>query len=257
MEPGARFYPLLYLLSRVHGARDLGSGIELKNHLLGQHSALEVHHIFPKALLYRNGYSRPEVNALGNFTFLTLDTNRALGGRSPAEYLATAEKHNPGVLGSNWIPADPGLWQVEQYVEFLAARRELLAEAANDVLDDLWGGRIGEPAGHSPLEHGAVQVSDGDEETEQLAKVQEWVRERGLVAGIEAFALLELDGTRQEAVLDLAWPDGLRYGEERIALLLNEPAATQEAAGRHGYRFFTSVDELMSYVEREVVAAVA
>jgi len=136
---GARFYPLLYLLSRVHGARDLGSGIELKNHLLGQHSALEVHHIFPKALLYRNGYSRPEVNALGNFTFLTLDTNRALGGRSPAEYLATAEKHNPGVLGSNWIPADPGLRQVEQYVEFLAARRELLAEAANGVLDDLWG----------------------------------------------------------------------------------------------------------------------
>ena len=33
--------------------------------------------------------------------------------------------------GFRWIPDDPALWQVERYPDFLAARRELLASAAN------------------------------------------------------------------------------------------------------------------------------
>jgi hypothetical protein len=45
---GSRFYPLLYLLTRVGGARDLGSGLPLKAQLLGHLSALQVHHIFPR-----------------------------------------------------------------------------------------------------------------------------------------------------------------------------------------------------------------
>ena len=32
---GARFYPLLYMLTRVHQAQDWDSGIELSKHLLG------------------------------------------------------------------------------------------------------------------------------------------------------------------------------------------------------------------------------
>src|SRR5205085_3829903 len=84
---GARFYPLLYMLTRVYHAQDWDTGIELSNSLLGNMSRLEVHHIFPKALLYRNDYSRPDVNALANFTFLTRETNLLVSDRDPAEYL--------------------------------------------------------------------------------------------------------------------------------------------------------------------------
>ena len=45
---GARFYPLLYMMTRVGHTRDWETGVELTNHLLGRLSSLQVHHIFPK-----------------------------------------------------------------------------------------------------------------------------------------------------------------------------------------------------------------
>ena len=48
----ARFYPLLYMLSRVQGARDWGTGIKLSAQMLGAMGQLHLHHIFPKSLLY-------------------------------------------------------------------------------------------------------------------------------------------------------------------------------------------------------------
>ena len=44
---GARFYPVLYMLTRMGEARDWGTGLPLKAGLLGKMSKLEVHHIFP------------------------------------------------------------------------------------------------------------------------------------------------------------------------------------------------------------------
>lgn len=253
---GARFYPLLYMLTRVLGARDLVSGLELRQHLLGQHTSLEVHHVFPKALLYRHGFARPDVNALANFAFLTLESNRSLGDEPPASYLARCEERQPGVLDSHWIPHDPELWQVENYLGFLERRRELLATAANEFLDQLWSGERREgDVGPGVLDGGKPGVvAEMDDETVELDAMQAWIQERGLRAGIEAFALLALDGNREEAVLDLAWPDGLRYGGERLALLLNEPSDVHEVAGRHGYRFFTSTSSMRDFVEREVLA---
>ena len=67
---GNRFYPLLYMLTRVDHARDWDSDIELSNHMLGSKSRLHLHHIFPKSLLYKHGYERREVNALSQFYFL-------------------------------------------------------------------------------------------------------------------------------------------------------------------------------------------
>jgi hypothetical protein len=56
---GARFYPVLYLLTRMGESRDWGSGLPLKSNLLGKMSRLEVHHIFPKAQLYKRKFKRP------------------------------------------------------------------------------------------------------------------------------------------------------------------------------------------------------
>ncbi len=52
---------MLYLLTRVGGARDWGTGQVLSANLLGKSSTLNLHHIFLKARLYEHGYTRPEV----------------------------------------------------------------------------------------------------------------------------------------------------------------------------------------------------
>ena len=81
---GSRFYPLLYLLTRVDSARDFGSGLQLRAELLGKVTSLQVHHIFPKALLRQHGFDRGEINAIANFCFLTQATNIKIGMREPA-----------------------------------------------------------------------------------------------------------------------------------------------------------------------------
>ena len=66
-------------------ARDWGTGLPLKASLLGKMSKLEVHHVFPKAQLYKHNYQRAEVNAIGNFCFLTKDTNLNISDKLPGK----------------------------------------------------------------------------------------------------------------------------------------------------------------------------
>jgi hypothetical protein len=260
---GARFYPLLYMLTRVCHARDWGSGLELRQGMLGKQSALELHHIFPKALLYREGYSRQDANALGNFTFLTMETNGEISDANPSEYLPRYIEKNPGVIESHWIPMDPELWRVENYPAFLEARRELLAKAANEFLDELRGG-LPEPVGDADRERDALAgvpitasaSSDVDDESRVIEEVNRWVEGQGFPRGELAVELIDEGSGEVEATLDLAWPDGLQTGlSQPLALLLNEDSSVEEAAGRHGFRFFTSADRLQRYVEMDVLDA--
>ncbi|HNR56220.1 MAG TPA: DUF262 domain-containing protein, partial [Flavobacteriales bacterium] len=137
---GARFYPVLYLLTRMGEARDWGSGLTLKANLLGRMNSLEVHHIFPKAQLYKRNFSKSEVNALANFCFLTKDTNLDISDTLPEEYFPQVERAHPGALRSQWIPMDERLWKVENYLEFMEARKELLAQEANKRMRELLHG---------------------------------------------------------------------------------------------------------------------
>ena len=68
---GARFYPVLYMLTRMGDAKDWGNGLSLKANMLGKNSSLDMHHIFPKAQLRKQKYKKMEINALGNFCFQT------------------------------------------------------------------------------------------------------------------------------------------------------------------------------------------
>ncbi|MCA8936474.1 MAG: DUF262 domain-containing protein, partial [Planctomycetes bacterium] len=97
---GARFYPVLYLITRMGQARDWGTGLPLKASLLGKMSRLDVHHIFPKAQLYKRGFQKTVVNALANFCFLTKDTNIDISDTLPEEYFPEVERAHPGALAS-------------------------------------------------------------------------------------------------------------------------------------------------------------
>jgi Protein of unknown function DUF262 len=255
---GARLYPLLYMLTRVYDVKDWGTGVPLRNELLGKLASLELHHIFPKTLLYKAGYDKADVNALANLTFLTKATNLEVTNRDPAEYIPAYEERHPGVLASHWIPMDPALWKIENYSDFLTARRELLAEAANGFLGDLAGGTAPDiEAGPRVIEEhtGAVSVElREDDEARAIAECRVWVAEQGLAEGVVDYELVDEASSDALAILDLAWPEGMQLElTEPVALLLGEPPEVERAAAAHGFRFFTSPKALKEYVEREVL----
>ena len=245
---GSRFYPLLYMLTRVWQARDWETGVELKSHLLGNLSRLELHHIFPKSLLYKKEYERWEVNALANFTFLTQETNLKVSNQNPADYLAAYADKDPELLSSHWIPMDPKLWQINRYPDFLAARRELLAAAANDFLDTLHRGEV-------PEEPVAIPGGIAHEEEESLLlETNQWVVGQGLPGGQFLYELADPGSGECYGILDLAWPGGLQEGlSAPVALLIDEPKETENAANRAGFRFFTEVAAFQAYVEQEIL----
>ncbi len=243
---GARFYPLLYLLTRTSHSRDWGTNLELKNKLLGKNSTLEVHHIFPKAYLYEHGKTKSIVNALANYAFLTKDTNISISNRAPEDYMPEYQAKCPGAIETHWIPMDPKLWKIENYEKFLEERRKLLAQAANSLLDSLYHSRMEEPA---IIQSFATKSFDNAQtEEEEIDDMTSWMEEHGLNTGVANHQLVASDGT-EVAIIDLAWPQGIQVGlSEPIALLLNESAETQAAVSKYGYRYFTSTEELKSFI---------
>jgi hypothetical protein len=258
---GARFYPVLYMLTRMGEACDWGTGLPLKASLLGRMSRLEVHHIFPKAQLYKNKIGRSEVNALGNFCFLTKDTNLDIRDRLPQEYFPEIEKKHPGALASQWIPMDPALWKIYYFREFLEARKKLLAEEMNKRLAELLHGNarlLDGPIIPMPM---AVSVSATEGikgEEEELEAVNAWVLAQGLPGGEFAYDFADPDTGEQKAIFDLAWPSGIQKElSQPVTILLNETNETLAIASGAGFRCFTIVDDFKRYIEKEIVGVVA
>ena len=213
---GSRFYTMLYMMTRVCQARDWGTGVELTNHLLGNLSSLQIHHIFPKALLYEHDFGQREVNAIVNFTFLTQETNLEVLRQNPEKYIPAYEKKFPGIMASHWIPMDPELWKVENYHEFLAERRRLLADAANTFLEQLLAGQVPDTEEEmSILDQDQTVIHGGvesEEEEVELLQCIEWLAEQSLAEGELLYELTDEDTGKPLAILDLAWPNGLQEG---------------------------------------------
>ncbi len=244
---GSRFYPLLYLLTRVLGARDLCSNLELRRGMLGHLTSLQVHHIFPKAVLYQNGFGRAQVNAVANFCFLTQQCNLAIGMQEPAVYFPKVREKSPGALESQWIPMDEALWHPDRYLEFLAARRELLAEAANDFLAEL---RHGTRASKQPLER--IVVSDEELDDTRVEAVKALVVDlaaQGYTPPETDAEITDPDTGELLAVAEAVWQDGLQAGLGDPVVLELDTTDTSRLEAL-GYKVFTSVDSLREYVAR-------
>lgn len=253
---GARFYPMLYLLTRVCGAKDWGTGVPLSANLLGKGSALEVHHIFPKALLYRHGYRRAEVNAIANYCFLTQGTNLDIRDRAPVDYFQEVESRFPGALASQWIPMDPALWKVENYLDFLAVRRELLAQAANRFLDDLLhqGGGVAPAAIEATVAVPTQEVAPTSPVLdEELRELLSWVEVHGVPAPEVDYEVVDDRTGECVGTVEMAWPDGVQAGySEPVAFMLGRDSETIAALNRLGFRVFVSPERLKAYLAERV-----
>ena len=253
----ARFYPMLYMLARVQHARDWESGVELSNNLLGRGTNLHLHHIFPKSLLYDCGYAKSQVNQIANFTFLTQDSNLRISNQCPVVYLKRYARENPGVLESHWIPMDPELWKLENYLTFLEERRNLLAATANGFLNSLDSGTLSE----LHLDHGTIERTSPlggiitSEEEQVLLDINLWVVEQGLPEGEFSYELVDESTGELQLVLDLAWPEGIQQGySQPVVLLIDEETEIGKKVNQAGYMFFTSPEDFKSYIQDEILA---
>ncbi len=242
---GSRFYPVLYMLTRVNDAKDFCTGLPLSKHLLGKGSNLEVHHVFPKAVLYEADFTRRQVNAVANFAFLTGSSNRTLGKRPPMDYFAEVAANHDGALTSQWVPEDTALRSTDRYLDFLAARRGLLAEAANALLEGLHEGELTKA---EVVGVGGAGVSD--EPDDVLRALSNWCADLGLARPDISGEIVDEETGEPLVYPDAAWPEGMQRGlVEKIALLLERDEEAESRLGELGYRFFTSRQSLEHYVE--------
>ena len=189
-------------------------------------SRLEVHHIFPKAQLYKRKFKRPEVNALANFCFLTKDTNLDISDRLPEEYFPEVEEAHPGALASQWIPDRSGAVEDRELPRLPrspqgAARRG--GEPAHGGTAARRHALAGGSGGGSAV---AAAVGGGitsEEEEEQLEALNDWMEAQGLPRGVLAYDFADAATGEQKAVFDLAWPNGIQEElSQPVAVLLNE-----------------------------------
>jgi len=240
---GSRFYPLLYLLTRVRKSRDLDTGA-----VLGEGTAaLEVHEIYPKAQLYKQGYARSAVNAIANFAFVGPVTAQKLGKRLPAEYFAECDA---AALRSQWIPDDPALWELDRYPDFLVARRELLADAANEFLGELLAGQVpwGEVLAPVVL---AAEDDESDARAVQIRALVAELIELGYATPALDVEIADPETGRPLAVAEAFWSDGLQIGQGNpVVLELDPEEADIPRLNELGCEVFTSVDALRGYALR-------
>lgn len=257
---GARFYPLLYMMTRTGNALDLGSGIPVRDGLLGHNAALEVHHIIPRARLAAysemhpdSAYDRGEVNAVANFALITKDTNLDISAKEPQAYLAEIEAARPGVLSSQWIPLEPDLWNVERFRDFLRSRRELLARAANTMLDGLFAGeqQLEDLPRLQPTE---LEDAESDPRTRAIRTAVAALDEMGCAAPEFDVEICDPADGSVLAVAEALWSEGLQAGRgPAVVLELDTDNPRIPRIQELGYVTFTDPDALVRHAQRDAL----
>jgi hypothetical protein len=123
------FMVLSYVLARHAEAEDWFNGVKL-----GGGQSLELHHIFPKAVLAKRYSLKSDsliVDQVANLAFISGKANGAVSSRAPAEYLPKLEESR---LRAQYVPLDPALWTLEQFEEFAEQRRQMLADGLNKLI---------------------------------------------------------------------------------------------------------------------------
>lgn len=244
-QSASTFFTVLYMLTRVYGAKDWETGEILRQGMLGQSSKLEVHHIFPKNLLSRAGIPGKQINNLANLAFQTSGTNKAISSSNPADYLAAVAEKLPGALESQWVPMEQSHWQLSNYEAFLKGRQANLAQAANDFLERLQSGNLPDVAtvGAGPVELVGLDTDD-DERAARL--ITDFIENAPGIIGHP----IDVPGGNP-IQLDIAWPDGLQFSmSEPVAFLFEADADIVQQATLAGFKVFTDESQLRQYVRQ-------
>jgi len=129
------FLPLIFAICRQKKAKDWFTGTVLSSTNVGPEHQLELHHIFPKALLKaNNNFRAQEIDDIANIAFLSKRANRSILKSKPKEYLNKIEEH---YLKAQFVPLERDLWKVDSFRDFLQERRRLITKAINDYMREI------------------------------------------------------------------------------------------------------------------------
>lgn len=128
-------FKTMFLAFHAAGAKDWRSNLAIALDHSGNQHRLQFHHIFPKALLKRSGFSAREADDIANLAFIGGKTNRSISDKSPAEYLpALMQTSGAEIFTRQCIPTSPELLAPEAYKQFLTERRKLISQRLNAYL---------------------------------------------------------------------------------------------------------------------------
>ena len=134
---------LSHVVARSRDASDWFTGARIYDAAVGKSLGDERHYIFPRALLKNAGIQDPtRINAVANRALLGERPSLAHRRSSPTDYLPEIEEQSPGALQAQSVPMDRELWEPERFLDFMTARRRLLAKAMNDFIES-WIPEIG------------------------------------------------------------------------------------------------------------------
>jgi hypothetical protein len=129
------YYAALNLLD----ARALFSKVKvadlLDSTMQAHKSAVERHHLFPRAFLIKNGITgTTNTNQIANFAYLEWFDNISVSDTPPAEYYPkfAARFSAVDLEQMRYLHALPDDWQQMDYFDFLTARRKLIAHVTRD-----------------------------------------------------------------------------------------------------------------------------
>lgn len=130
------FYAALY----IHDAFGLFSKLKvsdlLQEGLRSKKSALERHHLFPKAFLGRLAITdQRETNQIANYALVEWSDNISISDREPAEYLPIYKGRftDEEFQRMAYWHALPDNWTSMDYATFLDVRRKLIAQVVKDA----------------------------------------------------------------------------------------------------------------------------
>jgi hypothetical protein len=132
-----------------------GDSIELNSYF---ETAVDIHHIFPRAYCEAAGLPRQKWNSVINKAPLSARTNRVIGGNAPSVYLSSIRRNYhmtddrlDTILRSHLI--DPGLLRADDFHAFIAQR----AGALLDLIEGATGKSIsGRAAEETVMAYGAA-----------------------------------------------------------------------------------------------------
>ena len=108
----------------------------------------DIHHLFPKDYLKKHGLDRSKYNQIANYVYMQSEINIKVGNKPPKDYfeLITSQMQENNMLVSglssqeelfnnlqmNAVPTDITYMSIEDYNDFLIARRKLMATKIKD-----------------------------------------------------------------------------------------------------------------------------
>lgn len=128
-------FKTMFLAFRAAGATDWSSNLTIALDHSGKQHALEFHHIFPKAVLTKEGIVVRDKDDISNLAFIGGKTNRFISDKQPIDYITSfIDKCGEDIFKLQEIPLDKNLLVTSQYKNFLEFRRIRIAKRLNEFI---------------------------------------------------------------------------------------------------------------------------